>query len=637
MSTTANEGTPLLHNAVPNLAADEHTTSAAAPPAPRPSRFAAFAKRWGLFGQGVKPSTSIVLPPLAFGLFGVGLSLLPRQNLFLYRACMEVGIDPMEDIAACRASPDASKIAVEWQTIIQLIGAGPALLSLPFLGVLVDRVGRKPFLIGGFASAMVQISMLLLIAWGAPIYTYFIAEPLFAIFGPQSISVAMFSYISDVSDPAKRASNFALTDALLIVSILAGPSVGGVLASYFKGLAFPFQISLACLTIAMTWILLFVPESLKRRRPLTEPGDVVSHSHSDSTQSQPFGDGTFWSLIFTVGGDLYKSIMLLTDGPLFVITLFHVLQNFIYSGTSSYMFYFLPFRFGWGEKEQGYYLLAGGFNRMFYLALVLPMLVAWFERGGGWIRDSEAPATATEASEASGTVAPKVPRETDTLLESGEGYSGAGAAATDGAEAGPSEGVPVSDEAPLPSVKSTRTVYERTVFEFRLIRVALILYGLGYSSFGFLTQGWQLYLDTITVKTHPGITFLLCGVVASINLCLLSTIDLRALANRITRIQREAALANNNTAGASSGPSTDSGATPASGAAQPPPSYAEVVPSTYHPHGVAPSAVDVHDGATVMASGAALEAAALTGAGFDEIVEAAVEEVEAAMESRKRA
>ncbi|KAJ3211382.1 hypothetical protein HDU67_004566 [Dinochytrium kinnereticum] len=463
-------------------------------------------------------------------MFAAGLTLIPMQNLLLFLACREVGIDPTIYLAECRQSAEANKLAVTWSNNVTLAGSVPQVIAILLAGVLMDKVGRKPFIVLNAFGTLLGVFTAILLALGAPLMLAYISSFLFSGFGPAGIVVAGYAYISDTSDAASRGRNFALTDSCLVVSVLIAPVISGALSSYLGGVMVPFSVSVLLLIISIIWVTVFVPESLRTSVPesfVTVPtvdyGAVSSERDAEPEENaapvpSPSRKTATPSLLETIGTGLMDSITMMSQGPLFLMTLIHILHVFIAGGTMAFILYFISLRFGWGETQQGTFLLVAALIRMVNLTVVLPAFISMFENG----------------------------------------VQG-----------------------------RTRTMRERTVFEFKLIVVAMIMFGIGHSSIAFLTEGWQLYLviifegftallspipKSLLSKAVPensqgklmaALSFLdnvfgtlgglfgaficaallLCGLVAMINVILIALIDKNRLSDHIEEVQRLDALA----------------------------------------------------------------------------------------------
>jgi DHA1 family tetracycline resistance protein-like MFS transporter len=132
-------------------------------------------------------------------------------------------------------------------------------LFAPALGVLSDRLGRRPIiLISLLGSGIDYFAMAL-----APNITWlFITRAINGLSGA-SFTVAS-AYVADITPPEKRAGAFGLIGAAFGVGFVIGPAIGGALGH--THIRLPFVIA-GILTIA-NWLygLFVLPESLPKER-----------------------------------------------------------------------------------------------------------------------------------------------------------------------------------------------------------------------------------------------------------------------------------------------------------------------------------------------------------------------------------
>ena len=135
----------------------------------------------------------------------------------------------------------------------------------PILGLLSDRIGRRPVLLISLFGLAVDFLFMALapnLAW------LFIGRVI------NGMTAASFStagaYVADVTPPEQRAKTFGWMGSAFSFGFLAGPALGGLLAQY--SLRLPFFVA-AGLT-ALNWLygLVVLPESLpvERRIPRFE-------------------------------------------------------------------------------------------------------------------------------------------------------------------------------------------------------------------------------------------------------------------------------------------------------------------------------------------------------------------------------
>ncbi|KAJ3118359.1 hypothetical protein HDU96_002201 [Phlyctochytrium bullatum] len=242
-----------------------------------------------------------------------------------------------------------------------------------------------------------------------------------------------------------------------------------------------------------------IPESSQ-----SSPTDMEVSPESSVSAAEDSKHGDI-AKFFILWRDTVMSVQILTDGPILPVAISLFLLMFNSGGTIAYILPFLALRFGWGAQDQGNFLLALALYRIFYLMVVLPGLFYWFETSRMC-----RPLNAAESTEA----------ETAPLL------TGFSARSTEEGE----------QERVLDSAAEKtggRTVYERTTFEMRLLTVAFLCYGAGFSMLYFVTDGRLLIPYMATVNTLPGVSILTSAVTAAVAIFLVQTIDRHGLARRI--------------------------------------------------------------------------------------------------------
>lgn len=129
----------------------------------------------------------------------------------------------------------------------------------PLLGMLSDRVGRRPVvLISNFGTAVDYAVMAL-----APNLGWLFVGRLISGGTTASMSVAS-AYIADVTEPEKRAAAFGVIGSAFGVGFVLGPAIGGLLANYDPRLTFWVAMAFSLLNFCYGFFVL--PESLPRER-----------------------------------------------------------------------------------------------------------------------------------------------------------------------------------------------------------------------------------------------------------------------------------------------------------------------------------------------------------------------------------
>jgi len=139
--------------------------------------------------------------------------------------------------------------------LLTVIYSAAQFVAAPVLGMISDRVGRRPvLLICLFGSAIGY----LIFGIGGALWILFLSRLIDGITGG-NLSVAT-AYIADVTPPGKRAQNFAMLGAAFGLGFLLGPAIGGVLGNI--NLALPAFVACGLSLLAMLVGFFVLPESL---------------------------------------------------------------------------------------------------------------------------------------------------------------------------------------------------------------------------------------------------------------------------------------------------------------------------------------------------------------------------------------
>ena len=239
--------------------------------------------------------------------------------------------------------------AAEWTL---LFGATWGLMQFffgPILGMLSDRVGRRPVLLISFFGLGVDF---LFMAFAPTLWWLYLGRIL------NGMTAASFStagaYLADVTAPDKRARAFGMLQSAFSFGFIIGPTVGGLLGQH--NLRLPF-IAAAAIT-AVNWLygLLILPESLAPERRLKA---------FDWKRANPVGS---LGLLRSHPGLL---------GLVGVVFLFQLSQVVLPTVFVLYMTY----RYGWSPRILGFtFLLTGVLGVLVQMFTVGPIVAKLGER-----------------------------------------------------------------------------------------------------------------------------------------------------------------------------------------------------------------------------------------------------------------
>ena len=149
--------------------------------------------------------------------------------------------------------------AAVWNTLFATIWGVMQLFCGPMLGMLSDRIGRRPvMLISLFGLAVDFLFMAL-----APNLTWLFIGRIINGMTAASFSTAS-AYVADVTPPQERAKAFGLMGSAFSFGFLMGPAIGGSLAVIDMRL--PFFVAAGLTSLNWLYGLLILPESLPPER-----------------------------------------------------------------------------------------------------------------------------------------------------------------------------------------------------------------------------------------------------------------------------------------------------------------------------------------------------------------------------------
>ena len=192
-------------------------------------------------------------------------------------------------------------------------------LTIPILGTLSDRYGRRPILLFGIAGEVVGY----LVFGSASSLTMLYISRLVAGASSGNIGAAQ-AYIADISTPRERTRSFGLLGAAVSVGFLFGPALGGFLGQI--DLRLPAYAAAVLVLVNFISVLIWLPESL--------PPELRSH--------RPLRSGL----------DPFGVLVMLLRRPLLRAPLAATfLCNFAFSGFIATFALFTDARFGWGPQQ----------------------------------------------------------------------------------------------------------------------------------------------------------------------------------------------------------------------------------------------------------------------------------------------
>jgi len=131
----------------------------------------------------------------------------------------------------------------------------------PILGMLSDRVGRRPVLLISFFGLAIDF---LFMAFAPTLWWLYVGRVL------NGMTASSFStagaYIADITAPERRAKTFGMLTSAFSFGFIIGPTVGGLLGQH--DLRLPFLAAAGLTALNFLYGLLVLPESLPPERRL---------------------------------------------------------------------------------------------------------------------------------------------------------------------------------------------------------------------------------------------------------------------------------------------------------------------------------------------------------------------------------
>lgn len=142
-----------------------------------------------------------------------------------------------------------------WNGLLVALWAAMQFFFSPLIGALSDRYGRRPVIL--ISTVGLALDWLLM-AMAPNLWWLAVGRILGGI--TSSSFTAVYAYMADITAPEHRAKAFGLVGAAWAAGFVAGPALGGVLATW--GPRTPFWTAAALSGIAFVYGLFILPESL---------------------------------------------------------------------------------------------------------------------------------------------------------------------------------------------------------------------------------------------------------------------------------------------------------------------------------------------------------------------------------------
>ncbi len=218
----------------------------------------------------------------------------------------------------------------------------------PIQGSVSDRLGRRPVILASNLGLGLDYILMAL----APNLIWLFVGRVISGITTANISTA-YAYITDITEPEKRAKRFGLLGAAFGVGFILGPAIGGILGSVDVRLPF-WAAAGFCLTNA-AYGFFVLPESLPPER----------RTSFSWKRANPLG----------------SLALLRSHAGLFGIASANFLSNLAHVVLPSVTVLYMGYRYGWGERTIGLVLaMVGLFSMIVQAGLVGPIVARIGER-----------------------------------------------------------------------------------------------------------------------------------------------------------------------------------------------------------------------------------------------------------------
>ncbi|XP_057320085.1 proton-coupled folate transporter-like [Microplitis mediator] len=275
---------------------------------------------------------TLMEPPLFLLLLAYGMTATVLTDLIVYQTCRQMMVtnknscDIFHTNSSSHEAKELDKIVQPHASYIIMCkslieGIFPALLVL-FVGPWSDKYGRKPLLVVGYFAPICTYTLLSILSHlDISPWMFLLASVPAALLGGISVLLlGVFCYVSDISEPEKRAWYLGCLEACLSAGLVIGIYIGPLIFQKY-GYALLFIIATLISVLSLLHVLFFVPETIKNEsNKWGNPFDIslVKQLILTCTKKRPgLNRGLLWSCVLVL-----SFLVIIMDGTANVKYLF---------------------------------------------------------------------------------------------------------------------------------------------------------------------------------------------------------------------------------------------------------------------------------------------------------------------------
>ena len=340
-----------------------------------------------------RPSIPWVLGPFFLMATAFGGSIAPKLNLILELICSRyfegmqathpgftmVPVDFGGDNDQCRI-PEVSARVTEFQLWGTLLAGILSAITAPKLGALSDRYGRKSILVvTSFGTIAGEIITICAAKYPETINVNWLllGYALDGLTGTFIVAMAIANaYATDCTPPAVRGVAFGYFHGALFTGIAVGPVIAGYLVRKTGHIVIVFYILLGVHVFFVSFITLFVPESLSKKRQLAA-------REKYRIEHERLGPSSDWVNQLRALNLFEPLKVLWPTGPgtspalrrnLFFLATVDTIVFGVAMGSLAIIIIYTNYMFGWKSFESGRFMSIVNSSRVFCLLVVLPLV-----------------------------------------------------------------------------------------------------------------------------------------------------------------------------------------------------------------------------------------------------------------------